>query len=213
MLPGAVLGIEAVGATLLPFASLFASLGNFLLLCALLLDRAIGLPLVESLVVIVLLLLSDLLRALILLLLGVLLGVLVLLLLDLLPVLILLLLLGVLLGVLVLLLLLDLWPVLILLLLLGVLLGVLVLLLLLDLLPVLILLLLLGVLLGGRFLLLLLAPLLRGLGLSIRLILLVAFLFLLCVPERGGSETYCQNRCADNIKSFHRYFLAYSLNA
>jgi hypothetical protein len=84
-------------------------------------------------------------------------------------------------------------------------------LLLLDLLLVLILLLLLGVLLRGRPLLLLLAPLLRGLGLFIRLFLLVAFLFLLCVPESGGSEKYYQNCCADNIKSFHGYFLARSL--
>jgi hypothetical protein len=99
------------------------------------------------------------------------------------------------------------------LLLLGVLLCVLVLLLLLGLLLVLILRLLLGMLLRGRSLLLLLAPLLRGLGLFIRLLLLIAFLILLCVPESGGSEKYYQNCCADNIKSFHRYFLGCSLNA
>jgi hypothetical protein len=166
LLPGAVLGLEAMGATPLPFASLLVLLRDFLSVRALLLDRSIGLPLRYLLIVPVVLLL----------LLGVLLRVPVLLLLGLLPVLILLLLLGVLLRSRFLLLLL-------------------------------------GVLLRGRSMMLLLAPLLRGLGLIIRLFLLVAFLFLLCVPESGGSEKYYQNCSADNIRSFHKYFLTCSLNS
>jgi hypothetical protein len=182
LLPSAVLGLKAVGATLLPTAPLFALLSNLLLLRALLLDRWIGRSL-RSLLVISdrLLLLNTLLSVPVSLLLGALLVVLVfLLLLDLLLVLVLLLLLfGALLVVLVFLLLLDLLLVLVLLLLL---LGVL--------LSVVILLLLLGVPLGGRFLWLLLAPLLRGLGLFFRLLLFIfiAFLLLLCVSESGGSE-------------------------
>jgi hypothetical protein len=200
LLPCAMLGIKAAGAALLPFASLFALLRDFLLMSALLLNRLIGLPLRNLLVVLVLLLLF-----------GVLLVVLVsLLLLDLLPVLVLRFLLGMLLGVLVSLLLLGLLPALILRLLLGLLLVVLVSMLL-GLLPVLLLLLsvlligrllflplgmllrgwllllLLGALLSSRFLLLLLASLLRGLGLFFRPVLLFLFLFLLCVPESGGS--------------------------
>jgi hypothetical protein len=169
LLPSAVLGLKAVGATLLPTAPLFALLSNLLLLRALLLDRWIGRSL-RSLLVISdrLLLLNTLLSVPVSLLLGALLVVLVfLLLLDLLLVLVLLLLL------------------------LGALLAVLVFLLLLGvLLSVVILLLLLGVPLGGRFLWLLLAPLLRGLGLFFRLILFIfiAFLLLLCVSESGGSE-------------------------
>ena len=178
LLPCAVLGIKAVGTALLPFASLFALLGDLLLLRALLLNRLMELPLRNLLVVRALLLLF-----------GVLLVVLVsLLLLDLLPVLVLRLLLGTLLVVLVSLLLLHLLPVLILRLLLSMLLVVLVSLLLLGLLPALVLGLLLRALLRGRFLLLLLASLLRGLGLFFRPVLLFLFLFLLCVPESGGSK-------------------------
>jgi len=157
LLPSAVLGLKAAGTTLLPVASLFALLRDFLLTRALLLDRLIELPLIN-----LLLLLAALPRVPVLLLLLRLLSVLVLLLLAALP------------RVPVFLLLLRLLSVLVLLLLLAALLSVPVLLLLLCLLPVLV-------------LLLLLAPLLRGLSLFFRPVLLVSFLFLLGVPESGGS--------------------------
>ena len=64
-----MLGFKAVGATLLPFASLRALLGNFLLPRALLLNWLTGLTLIDSLVAVVLLLAPGLLRVLILLLL------------------------------------------------------------------------------------------------------------------------------------------------
>jgi len=201
LLPSAVLGVEAVGAALLPFASLFTLLRDFLLMSALLLNRLIGLPLRNLLVVLALLLLFGVLLV----------GLVSLLLLGLLPALILRLLLGMLLVVLVSLLLLDLLPALILRWLLGLLLVGLVSMLL-GLLPVLVLLLsvlligrllflLLGMLLRGWLLLLslgallrsrcpllLLASLLRGLGLFFRPVLLFLFLFLLCVPESGSSK-------------------------
>jgi hypothetical protein len=61
LLPSAVLGVEAVDATLLPLASRFALLGSLLLLSALLLDRLIGLPLANPLVVVALLLMLGML--------------------------------------------------------------------------------------------------------------------------------------------------------
>lgn len=243
-------GIEVVGATLLPFASLRALLGNFLLLRAPLLNWLLGLPLIDSLVSIALLLATSLLRVLILLLL---LGALrrvpvLLLLLSLLPVLILRLLLRVLLRGRFLLFLLSMllrpWLGL---LLLSILLCVPVLLVLLDLLPVLNLRLLLRVLLRGRFLLLLgmllrawlpllllrvllrrwffllllggrlplflAASLLRLLCLPVGLFLLVAFLILLRVPEYSRPKKYYENRCPNNLKLSHRYFLVGSMNA
>jgi hypothetical protein len=224
-----VLGFKAVGATLLPFASLRVLLGNFLLLRAVLLNWLTGLTLVDSLVAVVLLLAPGLLRVLILLLLlGVLLRVpVLLLLLDLLLVLILLLLLGALLRIPVLLLLLDLRLVLILLLLLGTLLwGWLILLLLgmllgvwprLLLLRVLLrrwflLLLLLGMWLRGWPLLFLLGSLLRRFRLPVGPSLLIAFLLLLCVPEHGGSKKQCKNRRSNDSNLLHRYFLNFSMN-
>jgi hypothetical protein len=180
LLPSPVFGIEAVGAALLPVASLFALLGDFLFLGTTLLNRLICGPLRNLLIAprrlllhgallriwLLLLLLSMLLwcgtRRL---LLGVLLrGRLLLLSLDmLLRFGTLLLLLGVLLGS---------WLIL---LLLGVLLRGWFLLVLLR-------------TLRGWFLLSLLAPLLAWLGLLFRPFLFLAFFFLLCRAESGSSE-------------------------
>jgi len=230
LLPGAMLGFEAMGATLLPFASLRALLRNLLLLGALLLNGLPGLPLVDSLVPVALLAGSGLLRALVFLLLrGALLGVPVLLpLLDLLPALILLLLLRVLLGgwffLLLLRTLLGVWPRLLLLsmlsgrrpfLLLRVLLGVWPRLLLLSMLfGSRLFLLLLCMLLSGWPLLLLLAFLLRGLGLPVGLSLLpIAFFVLLRVSEYSRPKKYYKYRCPNHFKLTHRCFLVGSMNA
>jgi hypothetical protein len=229
LLPGAMLGFEATGATLLPFASLCAFLRNLLLMRALLLNWLPGLPLVDSLAAVALLRGSGLLGAFVLLLLlGALLRVPVLLpLLDLLPVLILLLLRRVLLRrwfFLLLGALLRAWLCLLLLsallrrclflLLLCVLLRVWPGLLLLSALLRRCLFLLLGMLLGGRPLFFLLAFLLRGLCLPVGLcLLLVAFLVLLRVSEHSRPKKYYKDRCPNNFKLTHRYFLVGSMNA
>lgn len=221
-----MLGIKTVGATLLPFASLCALLGNLLLLRALLLDGLAGLLTGNLLLIILLRLLCTLLTVgVLLLLLGVLLRVwLRLLLRVLLRGRLLRLLLRMSLRVWLRLLLRVLLRGWLLRLLLRVLLRDRLLLLLRVLLRRRLFLLLLGALLRRGFFLwllrmllrgrplLLLAFLLRRLCLPVGFFLPIAFLLLLCVPEHGGSKKQHKDCRSNDFGLLHRYFLACRMN-